>query len=76
MPKPFSKSSPPSQKRLRGTQTDVTAASVNTSSERFDNEDENDYDYDYDDNFLEDESQAYCRENVGPVASPYLLPYV
>jgi len=31
---------------------------------------------DYDDNFFEDEALDYGRENVGPVASPYLMPYV
>jgi len=35
---------------------------------------EDDYDDDY--NFVEDEAREYGRENVGPVANPYLMPYV
>jgi len=37
---------------------------------------EDDDDYDDADNFVEDEARVYGRENVGPVASPYLIPYV
>ena len=45
--------------------------------ERFDEEDDEDEDdYDEDDNFVEDEAHAYGSENVGPIASPYLMPYV
>jgi len=40
------------------------------------NDDDNDNDYDDDDNFVEDEAREYGRENVGPVASPNLMPYV
>jgi len=89
---PASKASPPPpppQKTRRGTQTDVTSASVTTSplpvlpstskefkyeppkQERVDDDED-----DYDDNFVEDEARAYGRENVGPVASPYLMLYV
>jgi len=32
--------------------------------------------YNEDDNFVEDEARAYSSENVGPVDSPYLMPYV
>jgi len=72
MPEPGSKSSPrPPQKARRGTQTDVTPVSVTTSPERVDD----DYYYYYR-NFVEDEALAYGRENVGPVASPYLMPYI
>jgi len=38
-------------------------------------DDDND-DYDDDDNFVEDEAWEYGRENVGSVASLYLMPYV
>jgi len=34
-----------------------------------------DDEYDDDDNFEEDEARGYGRENAGPVASPYLMPY-
>jgi len=37
---------------------------------------EDDDEYDDYDNFVEDEAREYGRENVGPVASPYLMPYV
>jgi len=33
-------------------------------------------DYDEDDNFVEDEARENGRENVGPVASHYMMPYV
>ena len=39
-------------------------------------EDDDDDVYDEDDDFVEDEAREYGRENVGPVASPYLMPYV
>ena len=39
-------------------------------------EDDGEDDYDDDDNFEEDEAREYGRENFGPVASPYLMPYV
>jgi len=76
----------------RGTQTDVTSASVTTSpltiipttsikefkykppkQERVEYDEPDNYDED--DNFVE-EARAYGRENVGSVASPYLMPYV
>ena len=81
---------PTSQKMRRGTQTAVTSASVTTTppppppikeytyeppkQERVEDDDEDDYDED--DSFVEDEAREYGRENVGPVASPYLMPYV
>jgi len=37
---------------------------------------DDDDEYDDDDNIVEDEAPEYGRENVGPVASPYLMPYV
>jgi len=37
---------------------------------------ENDYDDDDDDVFVEDDARAFGKENVGPVASPYILPYL
>ena len=77
---------------LRGTQTDVTAASVTAShlptpmkeftyesskEDRVEDDDDDDDDeYDDDDNFVEDEAREYGSENVGPVASVYLMPYV
>jgi len=39
-------------------------------------DDVDDDDYDEGDNFVEDEAREYDRDNVGPVASPYLMPYV
>ena len=44
--------------------------------ERVEDDDHDDDDYDDDDNFVEGETREYGRENVGPVASPYLMPYV
>jgi len=41
-----------------------------------DDDDDDDDEYDDYDNFVEDEARKYGRENVGPVASPYLMPYV
>jgi len=78
-----------SQKMCRGTQTAVTSASVTATPpppikeytyeppkhehvEDYDDED----DYIEDDNFVEDEAREYGSENVGPVARPYLMPYV
>ena len=43
--------------------------------ERVENDDDND-ENDDDHNFVEDEAREYGRENIGPVASPYLMPYV
>jgi len=43
--------------------------------ERVENDDDND-ENDDDHNFVEDEAREYGRENFGPVASPYLMPYV
>jgi len=43
--------------------------------ERVEEEDDDD-EYDVDDNFVEDEAQECGRENVGPVASFYMMPYV
>jgi len=39
-------------------------------------EDDDNDEYDDDDNFVEDEAWEHGRENVGPVASPYLKTYV
>jgi len=39
-------------------------------------DDDDDYEYDDYDNFVEDEDREYGRENVRPVASPHLMPYV
>jgi len=80
---------PPSQKMRRGTQTAVSSASVTATppppikeytyeppkQERVE-EDNDEDDYNEDDNFVEDEARGDGRENVGPVASPYLMPYV
>ena len=80
---------PTPQKIRRGTQTAVTPASVTATPpppikeytyeppkhERVEDVDDED-DYNEDDNFVEDEAREYGRENVGPVASPYLMIYV
>jgi len=47
-----------------------------TPKEKRVEDDDDDDEYDDDDNFVEDEAQEYSRENVGPVASPYLMPYL
>ena len=44
--------------------------------EQVDNVDDGEDDYDDDDNFVQDEARKYGTENVGPVASLYLMPYV
>jgi len=81
---------PTPQKMRRGTQTTVTSASVTatppppikeytyypTKQERVEEDDDDEYDYNEDDNFVEDEARENGRENIGPVASPYLMPYV
>ena len=80
-----------SQKMRRGIQTAVTSASVTTTppppppikeytyeppkQERVEYDDDED-DYNEYDNFVEDKGREYGRENVGPVASPYLMSYV
>jgi len=81
---------PAPQKMRRGTQTAITAASVTATpptppnkeytyelpkQERVEDDDDKEY-YNDDDNFVEDEAREYGRENVGPLASPYLMPYV
>jgi len=78
------------QKMRRGTQTTVTSASVTATpqpppikeytyeppkQERVKDDDDED-DYNDDNNFVEEEAREYGGENVGPVASPYLMPYV
>ena len=74
-------------KSRRGTQTDVTAASVaadahirtfkeiiyETPKRELVREED---DVDYDDEFNEVDAKKFCRENLGSVASPYLMPYV
>jgi len=47
-----------------------------SKEERVEDDDDGENDYYDDDNFVEDEAREYGRENVGPVASPYLKPYV
>ena len=81
---------PTPPKLRRATQTEVPAPSVTASplptpmkefkyepskEERVE-EDDDDDEYDDDDNFVEDEAREYGRENEGPVASVYLMPYV
>jgi len=41
-----------------------------------DDDDEDEDDYDANDNFVEDEARPNGRENVGPLPSLYLIPYV
>jgi len=43
--------------------------------ERLDGDDKDEDVYDDDENFVQFETRGYGRENVGPVASPYLMPY-
>jgi len=82
---------PTPPKLRRGTQTDVTVASVTASSltapmkeftyepskgEKLEDDDDDDDQYEDDDNFVEDVAGVYGRENIGPVASLNLTPYV
>jgi len=81
---------PTPQKLRRGTQRTVTSASITASPppppikelkyepqkpERVEEDDDDEEDYDEDD-FVEDEAREYDRDNVRPVTSPYLMPYV
>jgi hypothetical protein len=74
-------------KSRRGTQTDVTSASVTDTQTRPSKEiiyetpksepvRENNGDDDYDDEFLEEDAKRFGRENVAPIAGPYAMPYV
>jgi hypothetical protein len=81
----------PRGKSRRGTQTDATIAyfaadtHIRPSKEiiyetpkrdsvrEYNDNDDNDH---YDDEFLEEDAKTFGRENLGPVASPYLMPYV
>jgi len=47
-----------------------------SKEERVDDDDDDDDEYDDDNNFVEDEAHEYGRENVGPIASFYLMAYV
>jgi len=82
---------PTPPKLRRATQTEVPAPSVTASplptpmkefkyepskEERVEEDDDDDDEYDDDDNFVEDEAREYGRENVGPVTSFYLIPYL
>jgi hypothetical protein len=70
-------------KSIRGTQTDVTSASVTDIRpskeiiyETPKLEPVREADDDDDDGFLEEDAKRFGRENVGSVASPYLMPFV
>jgi len=90
MPSGQAAPSPPTPQKMRqGTHTAVMSESVTATlpppikeytyeppkQERVEDDDDED-DYNEDDNFVEDESREYGRENVGPVANPYLMPSV
>ena len=47
-----------------------------SKEERGEDDYDGEEDYDDDDIVVEDEAREFGRENVGPVASPYLKPYV
>jgi len=53
----------------------ITEFKYEPSKQEDDDDEDEDY-YDEDDNFVENEAHAYGRVNVGPVACPYLMPYV
>jgi hypothetical protein len=70
-------------KSRRGTQTDVTSATVTDirpskeiiyETPKSEPVREDDDDDDEDDGFLEEDGKKFGRENVGSVASPYLVP--
>jgi len=72
-------------KSRRGTQTGITSASVTdirpskeiiyeTPKREVVREDNDDDDNEY--GFLQEDAKRFGRENVGSVASPYLMPYV
>ena len=81
--------SKPKAKSRRETQTDDTSASVAADTNRRPSKkiiyetpkresvrEDNDTDDDYGDEFLEEDAKRFGIENVGPVGSPYLMPYV
>jgi len=85
----ISPSPPPPQKMRRGIQTAVTSASVTATpppppikefkyeppkQERVEEDDEEDYDED--DDFVEEGARENGRDNVGPLARQYLMPFV
>ena len=71
------------EKFRRGSHTDVTAGSVtdtrpskeiiHETAKREPVREDNDEDDDYDDEVLED-AKRFGRENVGPIAGPYVMP--
>ena len=75
-------------KPRRGTQTAVTSASVSApqirpskviiyeTPKREPVREDNVHDDDYDDEFLEEDAKRLGRENLGPVAGLYLVPYL
>jgi len=72
-------------KSRRGTQTDVTSASVTDirpskeiiyETQKSGPVREDDDHHHHDDGFLEENAKRFGRENVGSEASPYLMPYV
>jgi hypothetical protein len=77
----------PKAKSRRGTHSDVTTASVADTHirpskgiiyetpKREHVQEDNDDDK-YDDEFLKEEAKRFGGENVGPVAGPYLMPYI
>jgi len=82
---------PPTPEMMRrGTQTTLTSASVTATPPQIkeftyetvkqvrveEDDDDDEDDYDEDDNLVEDEAREYGRENVGPVASTYLMPHM
>jgi len=77
----------PKAKSRRGKQSDITAASVAANTHIRPSKQiiyetpkiesvQEDNDDDYEDEFLEEDAKSFGRENVGPVGSPYLMPYV
>jgi len=90
-PPPPPPTPPTPQKMRRGTTTAVTSATVTATppqppikeikyeppkQDRVEEKEDDEEDYNEDDYFVEDEAREYGWENVGPVASPYLMPYV
>jgi len=77
-----SKAPQPSRRFVVGTQTDAaepvalpsTLAVYKTPKPRFSFEEISDDDDD-DDVFVDEDARAFGRDNVGPIASPYILPY-
>ena len=64
---------PPPQPQPSTSMAETFASTPKSSFAEISDADDDDDD---DDVFVEEEAQAFGRENVGPIASPYIVPYL